>query len=170
MAIVRGVVQRRGPARPTAAATRPAHSTADSLQAQTAHLPWSVWAFTSAPASTSNRTIRQSQFAAMCSGVSLHGRRRRRFGRRTQRPIRCKRKRRTRRRPGRARRRRHRRAIGRFGDCRIPPHGAARCGHSCARRGRGAGVGPTGVPQDPTGTRNAKQQARPEGRLCVRFG
>jgi hypothetical protein len=37
----------------------------------------------------------------------------------------------------------------------------------------GAGVrgwAPRGVPQYPTGTRNTKQQARPEGRLSVRFG
>jgi hypothetical protein len=45
-------------------------------------------------------------------------------------------------------------------------------GHAIAVHG-GAGVrgwGPTGVPQYPTGTRNTKQQARPEGRLSVRFG
>ncbi len=68
-AIVRGIVQRRVPARPTAARARPAHSTADSPQAQTAH-PMSSWAFTSALASTSDRTIRRlPYFAAMCSAV-----------------------------------------------------------------------------------------------------
>ncbi len=36
-ATVRGIVQRRVPARPTAAGARPAHSTADSPRAQTAH-------------------------------------------------------------------------------------------------------------------------------------
>jgi hypothetical protein len=92
------------------------------------------------------------------------------LGRRTQRPIRRERKRRTRSRSGRSSRRRHRRAIGSFGDCRRPPHSAARCSHRCARRGRGAGVGPTGVSQYPTGTRNTKQHARPEGRLWFRFG
>jgi hypothetical protein len=90
--------------------------------------------------------------------------------RRTQRPIRGKRKRRTRRRPGRSRRRRMRRAIGRFGDCRGTPPSAARYSHTCARRGRGAGVGPTGYPSTQTGTRKTKQHARPEGRLCCRFG
>jgi hypothetical protein len=61
-------------------------------------------------------------------------------------PIRRKRKRRTRCRSGRSRRRRMRRAIGRFGDCRGTPPIAARCCQTCARRGRGAGVGPTGYP------------------------
>jgi hypothetical protein len=69
MAIVRGQVQRRAPARPTAAGTRPAHSMADSPQAQTAHLP-SSWAFTSALASTSDRIIRRLPLsAAQCSAV-----------------------------------------------------------------------------------------------------
>jgi hypothetical protein len=37
-----------------------------------------------------------------------------------------------------------RRAIGRFGDCRLAPHSAARSSqYACPRRGRGAGVGPT---------------------------
>jgi hypothetical protein len=71
---------------------------------------------------------------------------------------------------GRSRRRRMRRAIGRFGDCRISPQCAARCGHRCARRGRGEGVGPHGG--NPVFDRypNTKQQARPEGRPRFRFG
>ena len=68
MAIERGSVQRRGPARPTAAATRPAHS-ADSPQAQTAH-PLRSWAFTTAPDAASDRTIRRLPYsAAQCSAV-----------------------------------------------------------------------------------------------------
>ncbi len=128
------------------------------------------WTAPSAPRSSSSATDEEWPLcAAKCSGVDLHGRRRRRLGRRTQRPIRRERKRRTRTCSGRSRRRRHRRAIGSFGDCRDPPHSAARSSHTCARRGRGAGVGPTGVPQYPTGTRKTKQQARPEGRLYVLF-
>jgi hypothetical protein len=133
--------------------------------------PSMAWTAPSAPRSSSSATHAEWPLcAAQCSGVCLHSRRRRGLGRRTHRPIRRKRKRRTRRRSGRSRRRWHRRAIGRFGDCRRPPHSAARSCHRCARRGRGAGVGPTGVPQYPTGTRNTKQQARPEGRLSDRFG
>ena len=61
-------MQRRLPARPTAAATRPAHS-ADSPQAQTAH-PSSSWAFTTAPDAASDRTIRRlPRLAAQCSAV-----------------------------------------------------------------------------------------------------
>jgi hypothetical protein len=68
MAFGRGQVQRRVPARQTAAATRPPHS-ADSPQAQTAHLPLS-WALTSAPDATSNRTIRRLLwYAAQSSAV-----------------------------------------------------------------------------------------------------
>ncbi len=68
-AIARGTVQRRLPARPTAAGTRPAHSTADSPRAQTAHLK-SSWACTSASASTSDRIIRRLPYhAAQCSAV-----------------------------------------------------------------------------------------------------
>jgi hypothetical protein len=58
IAFVRGTVQRRAPARPTAAGTRPAHSSADSPQAQTAH-PKSSLAFTAASASTSDPIIRR---------------------------------------------------------------------------------------------------------------
>jgi hypothetical protein len=62
-------VQRREPARQTAAGTRPPHS-ADSPQAETAHPLWS-WAFTSAPDATSDRTIRRLPYiAAQCSAVS----------------------------------------------------------------------------------------------------
>ena len=69
MAIPRGIVQRRPPARPTAAATRPAHS-ADSPRAQTAH-PQSFWAFTTAPDAASDRTIRRLLWiAAQCSAVT----------------------------------------------------------------------------------------------------
>ncbi len=133
--------------------------------------PRLFWTAPSAPRSSSSATLSGWPVpAASCSGVALHGRRRRRLGRRTQRPIRRERKRRTPSWSWRSRRRRHRRAVGRFGDRRGPPHSAARCRHGCARRGRGAGVGPTGVPQYPTGTRKTKQQARPEGRLCCRFG
>ncbi len=82
-------------------------------------------------------------------------------------PIRRKRKRRTRCRSGRSRRRWHRRAIGSFGDCRGTPHNAARSSHCCARRGRGEGVGPTGVPQYPTSTRT--QNSRPRGSTMVSF-
>jgi hypothetical protein len=69
-ALPRGIEQRRVPARPTAAAaTRPAHSSADSPRAQTAH-PSSSWAFTSASASASDRTIRRlPSYAAQCSAV-----------------------------------------------------------------------------------------------------
>ena len=68
MAIARGLVQRRVPARPTAAATRPAHS-ADSPQAQTAH-PMQFWAFTTKPDAASDRTIRRlPKIAAQCSAV-----------------------------------------------------------------------------------------------------
>ncbi len=55
-------VQRRHPARPTAAATRPAHS-ADSPRAQTAH-PQRFWPSTSASASTSDPMIRRLPQAA----------------------------------------------------------------------------------------------------------
>jgi hypothetical protein len=69
MAMVHGQVQRRGPARQTAAGTRPAHS-ADSPQAQTAHPSRSLWEFTSAFASTSDRTSRRlPRYAAWCSAV-----------------------------------------------------------------------------------------------------
>ncbi len=42
----------------------------------------------------------------------------------------------------------------------IPVHGGAGM----------RGWAPRGAPQYPTGTRNTKQHARPEGRLCCRFG
>jgi hypothetical protein len=98
--------------------------------------------------------------AAQCSGVRLHGRRRRGLGRRTH-ADRRKRKRRTvRRGSGRSRRRRMRRAIGRFGDCRIAPPRAARSSRRCARRGRGEGVGPKGVPQSQPVKQNSTQAPR----------
>jgi hypothetical protein len=101
-----------------------------------------LWTVPSAPRSSSSATDSESPLnAAMCSGVRLHGRRRWGLGRRTP-PIRRKRERRTCCRSGRSRRRRMRRAIGRFGDCRIAPHSAARCSHSCARWGRGEGWAP----------------------------
>jgi hypothetical protein len=68
-AIARGRVQRRVPARQTAAGTRPAHSRR-SPQAETAHRSSRVWAFTSASDATSDRTIRRlPNCAASCSAV-----------------------------------------------------------------------------------------------------
>ncbi len=69
MANARGQVQRRESARQTAAGTQPPHSPADSPQAGTAH-PKRLWAFTSAPNATSDRTIRRLPLsAASCSAV-----------------------------------------------------------------------------------------------------
>jgi hypothetical protein len=63
-----GPVQRRGPARQTAAGTRPG-ALGRFAAAETAH-PSSVWPFTAALNPTSNRTIRQLPWsAAQCSAV-----------------------------------------------------------------------------------------------------
>ncbi len=132
--------------------------------------PCLSWTAPSAPRSSNSAILSARPFhAAKCSGVSLHGRRAGLGPARSTADADAER--RTRSRPGRSRRRWHRRAIRRFGDCRWTPHSAARRSHTCcARRGRSEGVGPTGVPQRPAGTRDTKQQARPEGRLSVRFG
>ena len=98
--------------------------------------------------------------------MSLHGRRRRRLGRRTP-PIRRKRKRRTRRRSGRSRRRRMRRAIGRFGDCCGSPPSAARSCHACARRGRVCGGGPHGGTPVPKLVPENKTAGSPRGSTMV---
>jgi hypothetical protein len=100
--------------------------------------------------------------AALISGVILHGRRRRELGRRTH-ADRRRRKRRTRSSAGRSRRRRMRQAIRRFGDCRRPPHSAARWCQRCTRRGRDEGW----VPRGPNRYPNTKQHARPPRVDCV---
>ncbi len=124
--------------------------------------PSLFWTAPSAPRSSSSAmTSVSSSSMAQCSGVHLHGKRRRGLGRRTH-ADRRKRKRRTILCPGRSRRRRIRQAIGRFGDCRIPPHSAARCCQSCARRGRGEGWAPRGYPspQPVPETQNSTQAPR----------